>query len=91
MAEIEYDLNKRATTLEERGLDFEDAPLLFAQAHISREDARQDYGETRIITVGTLHHRMVVMVWTWRDTKRRIISMRYANEREQRRFHPYLG
>ncbi|MFC0268101.1 BrnT family toxin [Kushneria aurantia] len=88
--EIEYDVNKRMATLENRGLDFEDAPQVFAGTHLSQADDRQDYGEKRIITVGKLDGRMVVMVWTWRGGKRRIISMRYANDREKRRFQQHL-
>ncbi|MDV6320010.1 BrnT family toxin [Chromohalobacter sp. HP20-39] len=42
------------------------------------------------LTVGKLNERAVVIVWTWRGNKRRIISMRYANDREKRRFKDYL-
>ena len=51
---ITYDPSKRQKTLEERGLDFEDAPLLFAGKHFTREDDRKDYGEVRLVTVGML-------------------------------------
>jgi hypothetical protein len=33
----------------------------------------------------------VVAVWTTRGDVRRIISMRYANERENSRYKKYLG
>ncbi|MHB8310385.1 MAG: BrnT family toxin [Metallibacterium sp.] len=55
------------------------------------EDKRHDYGETRFISMGLLDARLVVLVWTPRGEARRIISMRYANEREQARFHEHLG
>ena len=51
---ITYDPSKRQKTLEERGLDFEDAPLLFAGKHFTRKDDRKDYGEVRLVTVGML-------------------------------------
>ena len=51
---ITYDPSKRQKTLEERGLDFEDAPLLFTGKHFTREDDRKDYGEVRLVTVGML-------------------------------------
>lgn len=89
--EIEYDVNKRNVTLENRGLDFEDAPSVFADHVYSRLDEREEYGEERIITVGRLRNRTVVMVWTWRGRKRRIISMRYANDREKRWYAECLG
>lgn len=87
---IEYDQNKRDRTLLERGLDFARAGEVFAGLHFTSEDNRQDYGETRQITVGKLDSRLVVMVWTQRDKARRIVSMRKANEREIKRFEKYL-
>jgi uncharacterized DUF497 family protein len=46
------------------------------------------YGETRHITVGFLGDRMVVLAWTPRNGARRIISMRKANDREQKAYAP---
>mgnify|MGYP001626429343 FL=1 len=80
---ISYDPAKHQKTLEERGLDFEAAPMVFAGRHFTREDDCKDYGEERLITVGFLQDRMVVMVWTPRQgSTRHIIRMRKANERE---------
>ncbi|MGV6987493.1 BrnT family toxin [Testudinibacter sp. P80/BLE/0925] len=90
MAGIEYDQLKRQKTLLERGLDFAHAEQVFHGTHFTAEDSRQNYGEIRYITIGTLAERLVVIVWTWRDKNRRIISMRKANEREQQRFTSYL-
>ena len=64
---------------------------LFDRAHITIEDDRIDYGEPRYITIGKLDDRMVVLVWTWRGENLRVISMRKANEREQKRYGPRLG
>ncbi len=84
--QIEFDAAKRQATLAARGLDFADAPLVFAGRHFTAPDVREGYAEERHITVGLLHGRMVVMVWTPRGEARRIISMRKANEREQAKF-----
>lgn len=54
-------------------------------------DNRFDYGEERVITVGHLDGRLVVVVWTERGDARHIISMRKANEREKKRFAQRLG
>jgi hypothetical protein len=89
--EIDYDPNKRKATLAERQLDFDDARQIFAGRHVSRIDDRFDYGETRVITVGFINGRMVVTVWTERAQKRRIISLRKANDDEQAAFGPILG
>ncbi|WP_370638429.1 BrnT family toxin [Aurantimonas sp. VKM B-3413] len=61
-----------------------------AGATFDRIDDRQDYGEERIITIGRLAARMVVVVWTQRDDARHVISMRKANDREQDRYEAYL-
>lgn len=89
--EIGFDPAKRELTLAERGLDFRDAAEVFAGPVFEQDDERFAYGERRIITVGLLRGRMVVMVWTPRGPVRHIISMRKANEREQQRFETRLG
>lgn len=83
---IEYPLAKRDATLAERGVDMARAGDVFDGDTLTVEDDRQDYGETRLITIGFLDGRMVVMVWTQRGNARRIISLRKANEREQKAY-----
>jgi uncharacterized DUF497 family protein len=87
---ITYDPQKRLKTLEERGLDFEDAPEVFAGFHFTMPDLRRDYGEVREISVGVLKGKVVVIVWTKRDDSRRIISMRRADEDERERYYQSL-
>lgn len=86
---IEYDPAKRAKTLRERGLDFEDAREVFAGEHITREDTRKDYGEHRFATAGLLRGEAVTVVWTPRGDARRIISMRRMHDGEAKRFSAY--
>ncbi len=88
---ISYDPAKRARTLEERGLDFEDCVEVFAGDTIEIPDLRRDYGEPRIRTIGWLSGRMVMVVWTARGDGRRVISMRKANEREEAIYRQRLG
>lgn len=84
--QLEFDTEKRDKTLTERGLDFARASEVFLSPCMTIADSRQDYGEPRWNTVGFLDGRMVVLAWTQRGPARRIISMRKANEREQKRF-----
>lgn len=88
--EIEYDPAKREQTLDNRGLDFDRCTDVFSGPILEMEDTRIKYGEPRFIAFGLLDKRMVVIVWTPRGNRRRIISMRKANEREQKRFRQYL-
>ena len=89
--DIVFDQAKRDATLENRGLDMARAGEVFDGTTLTAEDDRRDYGETRFITVGHLDGRMVFVAWTPRGPARRIISMRKANEREQRKYRPFFG
>jgi uncharacterized DUF497 family protein len=88
---ITYDPKKREDTLVRRGLDFEDAVHVLAGPNFETEDARHDYGETRIICFGMLGDRMVVVGYAPRGEDRHVFSMRKANDREQARISPLLG
>lgn len=81
--EFEWDEAKHQSNLERQGLDFEDAGLVFTDEAYVTEDTRQDYDEKRFILLGPLFERLVIIVFTVRDERIRIISMRKANQREQ--------
>ena len=85
---ILYDPGKRGKTLAERGLDFEDAAIVFQGVTVEIPDDRKEYGEVRIICFGLLTGRIVVIGYTPRGADRHIFSMRKANDREQTRLAP---
>ena len=87
---VTFDPAKRVRTLDERGLDFEDAELVFAGTTIEIDDTRRNYGERRIICYGLLAGRIVVVGYTPRGSARHVFSMRKANDRERARLAPYL-
>ena len=87
---VTFDSAKREKTLAERGLDFQDAEVVFEGMTLEVEDIRKAYGEVRIICYGLLAGRMVVVGYTTRGADRHIFSMRKANEREQARVAPLL-
>lgn len=87
---ITYDPAKRAWTLRERGLDFDDAALVFDGVTVEFEDRRRYYGETRMICFGFLQGRLVVVGYTRRGADRHVFSMRKANAREESRIASYL-
>ena len=87
---ITFDPLKRDAALSERGLNFEDAALVFAGVTLELEDTRRDYGETRMICFGKLEGRMVVVGYAPRGADRHVFSMRKANDREKRRIAPLL-
>lgn len=88
--EITFDPLKREKALRERNLDFVDAAVVFEGVNYQWVDDRFEYGEERLVTIGRLRGRMVVIVWTQRGESRHVISMRKANEREQERYGKYL-
>ncbi len=88
---ITHDPAKRARTLEQRGLDFEDCAEVFAGPTFDMRDDRRDYGEPRMRTFGWLAGRLVSVIWTPRAGARRIISTRYANDREKKAYRQRLG
>ena len=87
---VTYDPAKRTKTLADRGLDFEDAALVFAGVTVEVEDTRENYGERRFICFGKLQGRGVVVGYTPRGAVRHVFSMRKANNREQSLLAPYL-
>lgn len=88
---VTFDPAKRQKTLDERGLDFKDAAVVFKGVTVEVEDVRKQYGERRIICFGKLKGRMVVVGYTPRGAERHVFSMRKANDREQARLAPYFG
>ena len=89
--QISFDQSKRDKTLLDRGLDYDDALLVFKGTTVEVEDIRKDYGEMRIICYGILNDRLVVVGYTQRGATRHVFSMRKANDREQTRLAPYFG
>ena len=87
---ITFNPRKRDEALLARGLNFEDAALVFAGTTLELEDTRKDYGEMRMICFGKLEGRMVVVGYVPRGADRHVFSMRKANDREKRRIAPLL-
>jgi uncharacterized DUF497 family protein len=84
--EIEWDGKKAVSNLKKHGIDFADAVTIL-------EDERaitisEDYSdEERFITIGMdSFGRILVVVYTWRGTRIRIISARKATAKEIRQY-----
>ena len=57
--EISFDPAKRQWTLKNRGMDFADAALVFADDFVELLDDRKDYGEVRYRVFGKLKAAML--------------------------------
>jgi uncharacterized DUF497 family protein len=82
--EYEWDETKSSLNLAKHGLSFEDVEEVFAGPCVSFEDDRFDYGEERLITLGLLAGRLVVVVHAPFDDGTRIISMRKGTRHESK-------
>lgn len=87
----EWDDAKNRENFAKHGLSFEDAEQMFAGPCVTFEDDRMDYGEERLITLGLLAGRLIVIAHSPRDQGTRIISMRKGNRREQKVYQERLG
>jgi len=87
----EWDEAKNRKNVAKHGFSFEDAELVFRSPCVTFEDDRFDYGEERLITLGLLAGRLVVIAHSPRDEGTRIISMRKGNRREQEIYQERLG
>jgi len=88
---IEFDDVKREITLFTRCLDMARANEIFEASHMDQIDYIKNYGEVRVFSFGYLDNTPVVVVWTYRGIKRRIISLRRANEREIKKYAGRMG
>ena len=77
--DFEWDDDKSARNARERGLPFEIATKLFDKSTLEWNDRRHEYGERRICAVGRIGQRCFTCVYTWREGRRRIISLRKAS------------
>lgn len=77
-----WDEAKRAANLRKHGLDFADAPEVFAGPTCTVEDSRLAYGEQRFLSFGLLRGLAVSIVHTETENEIRIISFRHATKRE---------
>ena len=87
----EWDEAKNRKNLAKHCLSFEDAAEVFSGPCVTFEDDRFEYGEERLITLGLLAGRLVVMAHSPRDEGTRMISMRKGNRHEQKIYQERFG
>lgn len=84
---FEWDEDKNHLNIEKHGISFETAKHIFESPVFTRRDARQDYGEIRDLSLGTVEEDVLLaVVHTYRDNAIRIISARVASQKERRLF-----
>jgi uncharacterized DUF497 family protein len=89
---FEWDDAKNRSNASKHGLDFADAEQVLTSPCVTFEDSRFDYGEERLLSLGLLAGRVVIIAHAPRgNDATRIISMRKANRREQKLYQERLG
>ena len=83
---LDFDPAKNARNIRERGISFERLADMDLETAVAVEDARTDYGERRVRLFGSIDDRLHVAVITYRGDKVRVISLRRANDREERKY-----
>jgi hypothetical protein len=86
--EFEWDDAKAAANAQKHGVIFEEARGVFRDPFaIELLDDREAYDEDRFILIGMTAARVLVVVYTTRDDRNRIISARKAEPNERRFYH----
>jgi len=91
MGGFEWDERKRQRNLDDHGVDFRLAVLIFKEPVVEAEDERDDYGEARYRALGRAGDEYFVVAYTWRGAARRIISAWKVGEHGKRRYQALLA
>lgn len=78
-----FDSAKNEKNVADRGLSFEQVAELDWDTALLAEDARRDYGETRIRVFALLQGRLHIAVVSPRGEDLRVISFGKANRKEE--------
>lgn len=82
--EYEWDGSKQRSNLEKHGVDFDEIQRFQWETSVRRTNTRR--GELRFVAYGYIGERIHAVIYTVRDGKTRVISLRKANARERREY-----
>ena len=83
---FEWDESKNQRNIRKRGIPFEQVEGFDFESALFVIDSRQDYGEARIRALGLIGERLYALVFTVRGGGLRVISLRKASKREERKY-----
>lgn len=84
--DISFDPGKNARNIDVHGISLDQAAEFEWVGAQIREDTRRNYGEQRLQAYGLIGIRIHVLVYTPREGRLHVISLRKANKREVRRY-----
>lgn len=80
--EYEWDEAKRQSNLAKHGVDFAAIDQFEWSTAVVSEDRRRTYGERRWLALGKIGNRVHALIYTERDWRKRIISLRKSKRKE---------
>lgn len=88
---FEWDQEKNERNIQRHGISFDEAKTVFRDSHsVTIYDTAHSQDEERFIDIGLSEdRRLLVVVYTERETKIRIISCRKAEPVERREYERY--
>lgn len=90
---VAWDDAKNLANQRKHGISFEEAREIFASHsdYLEIFDESHSESEDRFIAIGPVARGLILVVWTEQDDDSiRIISARWATEREQALYHSYM-
>ena len=88
---FEWDGRKNQNNILKYGISFKEAIRIFDNIRLTQIDERYNYREIREISIGEISSFVVIIVvYTKRNNKIRIISARKANTKERKKFYEYV-
>ena len=87
VTDFEWDEAKNQSNIRKHGIDFDIAKRVFGGMIVTEIDGRKDYGEVRYRGIGTVQGKAMVVTYTERFGRTRIISARPASRKERRKYH----
>ncbi|MEM7132083.1 MAG: BrnT family toxin [Chloroflexota bacterium] len=85
--EFEWDQKKNHANMQKHGIDFQDAKNVFLDPrYITEMDCRNDYREARYRIIGMVEEQILLVVYTYRNGRIRMISARRARKDERRTY-----
>ena len=81
---FEWDKEKNKSNIQKHGIDFSDSIKIFENTMVIKLDERSNYGENRLIGLGQIENIVIVIVYTKRNDRLRITSIRKANRKERK-------
>lgn len=86
--DFEWDPEKEKSNYKKHGISFSEAQCVFENDWVETIDSRRNYAEVRyIVTSEVGQGTILVIVYTRRSGKIRIISARKANQRERKKYY----